>query len=185
MRLSFNGLACAAAALLALGAASSASAGAVKVSDQLLVLDGNGAFVDEVLAFEPGEDPNQIFTIDPAVVAIDPSQFGNPTNLVEKDGSFSDIFGICNCGGQLMLAFNSDSEAAPAAFAGVGSIFLPEHKGWYDATMYLDPSLRAAGWTAKFASDVEVPEPSTWAMMILGLGALGVALRRRSAVFTA
>jgi hypothetical protein len=187
MRQSFKGLACAAAALLALGAASSASAGAVPVSDQLLVLDGNGNFVDEVLALEPSETADQIYFIDPAVAPIDPSQFGNPTNLLEPDGSFSDIFGICTCGpgGALALGFNSDSETAPAAFAGVGTIFLPEHAGWYDATMYLDPALQAAGWTAKFASDVDVPEPATWALMLVGVGGLGAALRRRSAASAA
>ena len=33
--------------------------------------------------------------------------------------------------------------------------------------------------TYHFISDSSVPEPSTWAMMLAGFGAIGVALRRR------
>jgi opacity protein-like surface antigen len=36
-----------------------------------------------------------------------------------------------------------------------------------------------SGFTANFASVAAVPEPGTWAMMLLGFGGMGIALRRR------
>jgi hypothetical protein len=40
----------------------------------------------------------------------------------------------------------------------------------------------AAGAELRFISDPGVPEPSTWAMMLVGIGGLGAMLRRRKAV---
>jgi len=34
-------------------------------------------------------------------------------------------------------------------------------------------------WTASFPVSAGVPEPATWAMMLLGFGAIGFAMRRR------
>ena len=54
--------------------------------------------------------------------------------------------------------------------------------GPVDVTQFLSTDLQNRGYTASFASDVEaVPEPATWAMMILGVGLIGAGLRRRSA----
>jgi len=43
-------------------------------------------------------------------------------------------------------------------------------------------ALAGGGGTLEFGSSVLVPEPATWAMMILGLGGVGASLRRRRAV---
>jgi hypothetical protein len=153
-----------------------------RVSDQLLVLDGSGHFIDRPIEFEPGENAGQIFTTS---VAIDPSQFGNATVLTDGlNGPASDIFGICTCGpgGTLALGFASDSETQSVNFGVFPRTFV--EAGPISATLYLAPALQAQGWTATFTSDVAdgVPELSTWAMMILGFGSVGLRLRRRSAV---
>ena len=61
--------------------------------------------------------------------------------------------------------------------------FTPTSTGWASVG-FADFNLVAGG--NDFAvSGLSVPEPATWAMLILGLGALGVALRRRPAAVTA
>ncbi len=180
-----SGLMTAAAVMVSVGvltAITPANAGIQRVSDQLLVLDGNGNFVDRAVGFEPGEDPTQIIT---SIVAIDPNQFGNATVLTDgRNGPASDIFGICTCGPgfTLALGFASDSETQAVNFGVFPRTFV--ESGPISATLYLDPALQAQGWTATFTSDVAegVPELSTWAMMILGFGSVGLRLRRRSAV---
>ena len=37
----------------------------------------------------------------------------------------------------------------------------------------------AGFWTATFPAAAGVPEPATWAMMLMGFGAMGFAIRRR------
>lgn len=46
------------------------------------------------------------------------------------------------------------------------------------------PSYPGIGGTLTFAAMAAVPEPATWAMFILGFGALGFAMRRRNAKVT-
>ena len=124
-------------------------------SDCMLVFDGTGALVASTTVAEAVEDPNAVYTV--PGIAIDPAQFGNATTLIEAGsnsatGPFSDIFGVASTGGGLFLAFSSDNEVT-TPFGSQGAIFLQETiAGPYDATMYLDPMLRAAGWTAQFSS---------------------------------
>jgi hypothetical protein len=81
---------------------------------------------------------------------------------------------LANAGGQVLLGLHwgnvPGAEGNVSAFylwdnAAVGSIHLTDTQGYSNAVLY-----RATG---------AVPEPATWAMMLLGFGAIGVALRRR------
>lgn len=170
----------AAVSLAALGASTSASA---QVSDTLTVFDPLGNIVASASITEALEDAGTIVVVP---IGIDAAQFGNATNLVELNGNFSDIFGICTCGpnGALALGIASDTETQGVNFGSFPRTF-PEGNGVFSATLYLDPALQAQGFTATFTSDPSVPEPATWAMMIAGFGLVGVAMRRKANVLTA
>lgn len=177
--------ACAAAIAFA-GLAGSAPADAgVIYSDTLTVYDGAGKVVDFVGATDAQESAG-IFA---SSVAIDPSQFGNPTVLAEGNilptFGYSDIVGVCTCGpgNGLALGFASDGDPGLIDY-GQYPITIREN-GPVDVTMYLDPGLRGQGYTAWFLSDGDVPEPATWALMLVGFGLAGAGLRRRAAVRTA
>src|SRR5689334_3300281 len=62
-------------------------------SDVLFVKDATGAVVSIARADEATEDPSAIVCVRPDI-AVDVTQFGNATTLVESDGTFSDIFGV-------------------------------------------------------------------------------------------
>ena len=162
------------------------------ISDSFTVFDANGNIAYQASVSETFEDPTQIYYINVIGIA-DPNQFGNATTLCEGTsycdqfgGNYSDIFGVAiEPDGNFYLAFNSDSENAPAAYGSQGNIFMPEGSGGnFDATMYLDPSLQAQGYTAQFFSDGDpapIPEPGTITLLGTGLvGAIG-ALRKRLA----
>jgi hypothetical protein len=152
----------------------------VNFSDCLVVFDAAGVVFSFVTATEV-ENPQTVFTV--PGVAPDPARIGFPTNLIEPGGSnmFSDIFGVASLDGALFLAFSSDDEVT-VPFLPIGPISRSETTaGPYDATMYLSPTLRSAGFTAQFFSDVEVPEPPSPILVASGL--LGLALiRRRTAM---
>ena len=186
MRTMVRCLAGATAAVLsmaALAAAAPASA-ALSVSDGLYVYDASGALIASAVQSEADEVSGAIVVVP---IAIDQAQFGNATNLLEPGTTggtgFSDIYGICTCGpgGALALGFASDDETQLVNFGSFPRTFPETGKG-FDATLYLAQGLRDAGDTAMFFSDSEVPEPATWAMMLVGFGLAGAALRRRGMV---
>ena len=176
----FNKLSVSSATIAIVAFLSSAAAAAPAPSDTMKVFDGAGNLVASASQDEASEIAGTIVV---TPIAVDASQFGNATNLVEPStGLFSDVFGICTCGqdGTLALGFASDTESTAVDF-GTFPLHFIEGARAYDATQYLDAGLRAQGYTAWFTSD-SVPEPASWAFMMLGLGGVGATLRRRSGV---
>ena len=126
------------------------------------------------------DNPGKIWSIG-GLVETNPAHVGQWIALTESGSSISDVVGIPAAG---VLAFVSD-----AADFSVFNIFktVAETSSPLDVTAdLLSAADRAAGFTASFQSDFEastVPEPSTWAMMLLGFAGLGYAgFRRRAAI---
>ena len=163
-----------------------AGASSAFASDWLRVYNDDRQIQYQVTATEADEirnGVNFIYSI-PDSSLIDATQFGNYTLVMEGPGSqvVSDIFGINNS----FLSFSSDSETASVTVP-PNQLVVYEHSigggefgGVFDATMYLNPVLRAEGWTAEFASDASsVPEPSTFLLLGAGLGGLAFIRRRK------
>ena len=166
----------------------SVTASADVISDSLVVKDATGAVVASVSATESQEASNSagFVYIIPDSSLIDATLFGNFTEVLEGS-RVSDIFGIASgiagCSQTFCLAFASDTETAPVPFSGASNTFQEGSGGPFDATMYLAPSLRTAGYHAAFTSDSDatVPEPSTFVLFVTMLGAMLLAVRIRIA----
>ncbi len=155
-------------------------------SDALVVCDANGFLFDFATATEAQElGGNAVFVLNAA--RPDGTQQGNATTLCVfaapcgpglAPGYYSDIFGVyTDANGNQFLAFSSDDEIG-CNFCSQGAIYLPEHGGWYNATMYLDPVLVNVGFTAWFTSDANTPEPGTFLLIGSGVGLLARKLRK-------
>jgi len=172
-------------AALLLAAGGRADANGVGISDALTVFSPTGTVFAQVAVSESAEVAGQVYFIDIDGLA-DPQMADSPTELLEPDsGLVSDIFGVRLGVAESFyyLYFQSDSEG-PSLGDNIGSVNqLTEVPGMvYNATRYLAPGFRDAGYTATFVSDADVdpvPEPVTVASMVLGLGVLVRYVRRR------
>jgi PEP-CTERM motif len=178
--------------ILSFGATTAGYAATI-LSDAFVVFNGKGQVKFEVTAPEnSSEISSHLYIFKVGNPGINPAMLGLATILTERGapGTISDVFGICACGGSggkaLALAFQSDG-STPLTPSSKWDLTRPITlreitAGPYNATEYLSPKLTALGWTAEFFSDVDVPEPATWALMLAGFGMAGGALRYRSRV---
>jgi hypothetical protein len=125
-----------------------------------------------------------------------PPGFTNGTIYLTEPGTgnarvISDAFTLINDPGHLNVYFISDG-ASPGQQALFKSVtrheFLPETGHWQDVSSFFG---QAPGF-ARIISDVPgivqhggVPEPGTWAMMIVGVGAIGAMTRRNRRLHSA
>jgi hypothetical protein len=175
----------AAVALSTVAAASAASAAVVY--DTITVYDSSNNILSQLVVTQAEQAANPSAINFLAGVPVDASQFGN-YGIVLVGSTPVDIFGIALGGPDPYdLAFSPGEIAAtypiqnPIAATGAP----------IDMTQYLDVSLREAGDTAFFTAsgdfNIGVPEPSSWLLMVAGVGAIGGALRttRRRTLATA
>jgi hypothetical protein len=123
---------------------------------------------------------------------VDPAQWGSPTALIEPGtGAYSDIFGVMHIQGSpaapdgYYFGWTSDTETQPAymayTFNATSPAFsLPEvGTGYYDATMYLAPGWRDAGYHLQFYSDVDAVPDGGITAGLLGFGLVALGWLRR------
>ena len=100
--------------------------------------------------------------------------------LTEAGGGFSDAFTLVNdpASNQVNAYFISDGASADEMsrfITATRTITIPETGNWQDVSDFFG---QQPGF-AQIISDIDaVPEPATWALMILGFGAIGATLRR-------
>jgi hypothetical protein len=180
------------AGALALAAlpASANSLDAIQFSDILKIYAG-GQLIDQRAVLEGAELPGEVYYMNNVSRPLgNPSQFGNPTVLLEADGSISDIFGVVQISsGSYAIGFMSDENldlgVAAQLFgfnpAGANLISFLEVGGQvYDATMYLNLETHQ-GYTATFQSDGDerqVPDGGS-TLFLLGLAMAGCSTVRR------
>jgi hypothetical protein len=193
-------------ALLAAAPTQAATLLSPGVSDVLIVYNGKGAVVFGVSALETGESASTIYKIPDQVTVpnsrgkgshvfntFNAGEYGKYTELTDATPGggpvVSDVIGVYNTAPKgspfvLHFGFKSGTDADPPDLSGgfirfrtTGGVQQIETDQPIDVTKYLSNSLQIRGWTAMFQSSAAVPEPATWAMMLLGVAGLGAARR--------
>jgi hypothetical protein len=161
--------------------ATSCPGGADPNASDCLQINQNGVQQSLIAITEQDEldNPGKMWSI-AGLVETDPLLLDQWIKVSEPGAGalgFSDFVGIPTSG---TIAFVSD----PADRLPDFTIFrtVAETSSKIDVSDLLSADARAAGFTVSFQSDFEatVPEPSTWAMMLLGFAGLGYAGYRRA-----
>lgn len=108
--------------------------------------------------------------VDPANSAV--ASFTTAFSLLVTDGSGTTLTAYDALGNILGIATTTSGFNERIGISGVGDIARVNVTTPFDATAYDDLQF------ADVASTGAVPEPGTWAMMLLGFGAVGFAMRR-------
>ncbi len=107
------------------------------------------------------------------------ASFDNQFNFYEPGTNIlSDTSEISGNAGDAFITFNflSDSDSGPSLVALPNGGHFDENGQWQDIVF---PGTVSNGdfYTIQMRSDLDVPEPATWALMLFGFGAMGLALR--------
>jgi hypothetical protein len=181
------------------------AAKALVLSDELRITDGGGVVRYDLKIFENSTSPETIaphfVTVKGVTNLFDPTQYGRFIALFDQGPvlRISDVVGIyasrTPTGTVLHFAFASDTEQKSPPLTNWIAPGVPPppaipEAGPVNVTRFLNPGLRANHWTAIFTSDLEqgtggvssptaLPEPGAWAMLLAGLGGVGLAVRAR------
>lgn len=114
--------------------------------------------------------------------------YGNTQRDTWYSSSITDLFyitgGSVNAGRTIADWANFLPDATVSGISvGAGSGALPTYHAFVD-NVSLSTSNGSTTYNFEVAAVAAVPEPATWGMMILGFGAIGAAMRRRSKVRT-
>ncbi|MEO7410789.1 MAG: FxDxF family PEP-CTERM protein [Sphingomicrobium sp.] len=166
-----------AAALVALSPAAHAQATGGTISDFSNDVGVGGSFTtgfNESMLTNPFTETLTFSTTSAGLLSI---FVGSTATTTENDTDFTNAFlsGTGLVGDVLIPQLLGDpTEIRSLAGLGIGA-------GNYTLTVQGTPGTQngSFGGSVAFVAQSAVPEPSTWAMMLFGFGAMGVAVRRR------
>ena len=169
----------------------------------MALVGGNTAANAAVVVVSPVTNPASLATLTP------PTTFSIATNLASGPGTFSTdynftIVGMSTLFNGQISSQNGPNDAqqiafdAPLLLSGATTLYTFVQDAGNVNTWAITPAnaillapgtytIRVAGdlltenasYAGNFNVNAAVPEPKTWAMMLLGFGAMGLAIRRR------
>ncbi|MDB5479645.1 MAG: hypothetical protein JWO83_698 [Caulobacteraceae bacterium] len=138
----------------------------------------NGANLIQSVVF-PNDEINAPYTLWSGATLL--ASFDNQFNYYEPDGvTLSDTVEISGTAGDtfFQVVFLSDPNSlSPLPNGGVNL-----ENGQFQPGVLAGIVSNGDFYNLQIASDLEVPEPATWAMMLLGAGLVGLVARRRAAL---
>lgn len=165
-------------------------------ADVMTIYRPDGSVLTQIFAFGH-EDDAHLYYFDAKTVPVDLDKFGHYTALLASGGQWDEAFGIFKLPGhndhdkKFVLGFTADPQIAvsQAGFPGAAVVEqaamanpvpLTDEPGNYlsvpyDATPFLSPAWRDAGYRAEFRTAVPTPEPGSLALVGTGLAAVMVA----------
>ena len=151
------------------------------IDDAVLVQSG-GTTVSFLQSNEEHEFFDSLQSVETPVGFTDATVFLTGATQDENEpllfGLYSDGFTINDVNGHLNIYFISagaTQDEMNMFVTDANQHIIPETGQFQDVSSFFN---QPAGF-AQILSDIAIPEPSTWAMMLLGFGGMGAVLRRR------